>query len=61
MVKEHSKTETLEYQLESFPQPETTTMGRQKSIFHNFQKHLITTIKKYITLDENNIEKSVDG
>jgi hypothetical protein len=52
--KEQSRSDTLEYQLDSFPQHETPTAPRRKSIFHNFQKHLITLIKKFINFQNSN-------
>lgn len=37
-------------QAEQSPLDETQQANRKKSIFHNFQKHLITLIKKFIVL-----------
>lgn len=33
----------------------------KKSIFHNFQKHLISTIKKYITFNKNSGDSKEEG
>lgn len=40
--------------MDSLLQHETPTAPRRKSIFHNFQKHLITLIKKFINLQDSN-------
>lgn len=45
----------MEIQIQNFPNSESTPSKKQKSVFHNFQKHLITLIKKFIHLPKNSL------
>ena len=53
----YSRTQTMKDQGKSEEMKETQQKGRKKSIFHNFQKHLITLIKKFIRISKDETQE----
>lgn len=49
----YSQTETMKDEGTMEEMKETEQKKRKKSIFHNFQKHLITLIKKFIRITKD--------